>query len=101
MARKYKNIISSSGTSAYTGSIAKVVALGANDGEASLSRIEYGLEVQAYGKVSSSAQTEWTAFSTTGTVQIPAGSALEGPMGRIKVGAGAFLIYFGSNEYFN
>ena len=46
MARKYTNIISSSGTSAYTGSIAKVVALGANDGEASLSRIEYGLEVQ-------------------------------------------------------
>jgi len=98
MARKYTNIISSSGTSAYTGSIAKVVALGSTT--ASLSRIEFGIEVQDYGKVSSSAQTEWTAFSTTGTVQIPAGSALEGPMGRIKVGAGAFLIYFGSNEYF-
>tara|TARA_R110000787_G_scaffold90307_4_gene190848 strand:+ start:460 stop:765 length:306 start_codon:yes stop_codon:yes gene_type:complete len=101
MARKYTNIISSSGTSSYTGSITKVVALGANDGEASLSRIEYGLEVQDYGRISSSAQTEWTPISTTGTVQIPAGSALEGPMGRIEVGTGSFLIYFGNNEYFD
>jgi len=101
MARKYTNIISSSSTSSYTGSITKVVALGAAGDDASLSRIEYGLEVQNYGKVSSSAQTEWTPINTTGTVQIPAGSALEGPMGRIKVGTGAFLIYFGSNEYFD
>jgi len=96
--RKYTNIISSSGTSSYTGSIAKVIALGSTT--ASLSRIEFGIEVQDFGKVSSSAQTEWSPISTTGIVQIPAGSALEGPMGRIKVEDGDFLIYFGNNEYF-
>ena len=29
-----------------------------------------------------------------GAVQIPAGSFIEGPIGRLKINAGGFLIYF-------
>ena len=87
MSRALKSIVSSSGTSAYTGSIAKVVALGADEDQATLSRIEFGAMTYP--------ESHFTASSViTTSVQIPAGSSLDGPMGRIKVGAGGFLIYF-------
>mgnify|MGYP003674443464 CR=1 FL=1 len=87
MSRAYKTIASSSVGAAYTGSIAKVIALGADGDESTLSRIEFGAMTYP--------ESHFTASSIiTTNVQIPAGSPLEGPIGRIKVGAGGFLIYF-------
>lgn len=100
MANKSYTFITSSITGSYTGSITKVLALGLSTATASLSRIEFGLEVQDFGKISSSGQNGWNADSIVTDIDIPAGSALEGPMGRIEVGGGKFLIYFGNNEFF-
>ena len=81
------SVVSSSLGSTHTGSIAKVLALGANDAECTLSNIDFGNFVQP--------ETRFTASSTILTnVQVPAGSYVEGPIGRLKVQAGAFLIYF-------
>ena len=99
--KSYTFITSSVNAGSYTGSISKVLALGVSTATASLSRIEFGLEVQDFGKISSSGQNGWNADSLVTNVDIPAGSTLEGPMGRIEVGGGRFLIYFGSNEYFD
>ena len=98
MSRALKSIVSSSGTTAYTGSIAKVVALGADGDQAALSRIEFGAMTYPEGGSVDANGTSSGGFVPssviTTSVQIPAGSSLEGPMGRIKVGAGGFLIYF-------
>tara|TARA_R110000796_G_scaffold195683_1_gene312244 strand:+ start:311 stop:601 length:291 start_codon:yes stop_codon:yes gene_type:complete len=94
MSRALKSIVSSSGTTAYTGSIAKVVALGADGDEATLSRIEFGaMTYPESGDENGSGSYSPSSVIAT-NVQIPAGSSLDGPMGRIKVGAGGFIIYF-------
>jgi hypothetical protein len=80
-------VVSSSVGSTHTGSIAKVLALGADDSECTLSNIDFGNFTQP--------ETNFTASSTVLTnVQVPAGSYVEGPIGRLKVAAGGFLIYF-------
>ena len=80
-------VVSSSVGSTHTGSIAKVLALGADDSECTLSNIDFGNFTQP--------EINFTASSTVLTnVQVPAGSYVEGPIGRLKVAAGGFLIYF-------
>ena len=80
-------VVSSSVGSTHTGSIAKVLALGADDSECTLSNIDFGNFIEP--------ESLFTPSSTiTTNVQVPAGSYLEGPIGRLKVEAGGFLIYF-------
>ena len=78
--------VSSSVGQTITGSIAKVLALGGDDNECTLSRIEFGNMTNPV-----------SAFSATSiiatNVQVPAGSYIEGPIGQLKVGAGGFLVY--------
>ena len=59
-----------------------------------LSRIEFGaMTYPESGDANGSGSYSPSSVIAT-SVQIPAGSSLDGPMGRIKVGAGGFLIYF-------
>ena len=83
----YTTIATSSGTNTYTGSIAKIQALGDNGGEASVSRIEFGPMTFP--------ESSYTPSSIiTTTVEVPAGHVIEGPIGKFKNAAGSFLIYF-------
>lgn len=94
MSRAYKTIATASGTNSYTGSIAKLVALGANDGEASVSRIEFGaMTFPESGDENGSGSYSPSSIITT-TVQVPSGHTIDGPIGRFKNAAGSFLIYF-------
>ena len=94
MSRALKSIVSSSGTTAYTGSIAKVVALGADGDEATLSRIEFGaMTYPESGDENGSGSYSPSSVLTT-TVKVPAGSTIDGPIGRFKNAGGSFLIYF-------
>ena len=83
--REY-NTISSSLNQMVTGSIVKVLALGADDAECTLSRIEFGKMT--------SPESSFTASSEISTdIQVPAGSYIDGPIGKLKVKTGGFLIY--------
>ena len=85
----YTTIATSSGTNEYTGSIAKLQAIGTTGtgGDGSISRIEFGPMTFP--------ETEYTPSSViTTTVVVPAGTVIEGPIGRFKNAAGSFLIYF-------
>jgi hypothetical protein len=87
MSRALKSIATASLLNSYTGSIVKLVALGADDGEASIQRIEFGAMTYP--------ESHFTASSIiSGSMQIPAGSTIDGPIGRFKNLAGSFLIYF-------
>ena len=80
------SVVSSSLGASYTGSIEKMLSLGANDGESTLTRIEWGNFTTP--------ESSFTPTSiTTGTITVPAGSYIDGPIGRVAVGAGAWLIY--------
>jgi hypothetical protein len=79
--------ISSSHATSYTGSIAKILSLGTDDGENELARVEFGNLTTP--------ETAFTASSIVGSVTVPAGTYIEGPIARAKTGAaGNFLIYF-------
>ena len=81
------NVVSSSIDGTYTGSIAKVLALGADDAECTLSNIDFGNMTNP--------EASFTPTSNIPTaIIIPAGSYVDGPIGRLKVDAGGFLIYF-------
>lgn len=89
MSRAYKSIATASGTTSYTGSIAKLVAIGATGtaGDASASRIEFGAMTYP--------ESQFTASSIiTTAVKVPAGSTIDGPIGKFKNAGGSFLIYF-------
>tara|TARA_R110002167_G_scaffold343204_1_gene552153 strand:+ start:313 stop:588 length:276 start_codon:yes stop_codon:yes gene_type:complete len=89
MSIAYKTIATASGTNSYTGSIAKLVAIGASGtaGDASVSRIEFGAMTYP--------ESYFTASSViTTTVKVPAGSTIDGPIARFTNAAGSFLIYF-------
>tara|TARA_R110002012_G_scaffold138881_1_gene295775 strand:- start:695 stop:955 length:261 start_codon:yes stop_codon:yes gene_type:complete len=76
----------SSSLGSFTGSIEKMLALGANDAECTLSRIEFGNMVNP--------ESSFTPTSIISSdVIIPAGSYVEGPIGRVNISAGGFLIY--------
>lgn len=103
MARSYSRIVSSStAESEFTGSICKLLAVGGAGTEATASRIEFGVERQQYGRISSSAQPEWNAKTVSGQIFVPTGTSIEGPIGRVKVSGGSngFLVFFGPNEFF-
>jgi hypothetical protein len=86
MAAEYR-VLSSSVGQTFTGSIAKVLALGANDGESTLSNIDFGYFSQP--------ESQFSPVNKISTnVQVPAGSYVDGPIGRLKVVEGGFLIYF-------
>ena len=86
-----KGAVSTSIATSYTGSFVKILALGADDTECSLERIEFGQLVQPE-----------SSFTPTGIinteVKIPAGSYIDGPIARFKVSgsaaAGGFLAYY-------
>ena len=83
---KEYNTISSSLNQMITGSIVKVLALGANDDECTLSRIEFGKMTDP--------ELFFTASAIiTNDVQVPAGSYIDGPIGKLKIKTGGFLIY--------
>ena len=78
--------ISSSANGQFTGSITKVLALGADNDEPTISRIEFGEMTDP--------ESNFTPSSETSTVKIPAGTYIDGPIGKLKVGAtGGFLVY--------
>jgi hypothetical protein len=76
--------ISSSVGQKITGSIAKVLALGAADGEEVINRIEFGPFVEP--------ESQFTASSIVTNITIPAGTVIEGPIARIHC-SGGFLVY--------
>ena len=79
--------ISSSASTSYTGSIAKVLSLGTNVSASMLERVEFGNHSEGH--------LPFTASSVSGEINIPAGTYLEGPIGRLKTSASShFLIYF-------
>ena len=84
-----RGAISCSATTSYTGSFVKLQALGADDKEPSLSRVEFGRLKDP--EISSS------ITSVTTAIQIPAGSFIEGPIVRFKPAGGdddKWLAYF-------
>jgi len=96
----YTHIATASGTTSYTGSIAKLVAMGASNTTASISRLEFGQMTFPEAGVTDANGTSSGAFipSTviTTRIDIAGGSTLEGPIGRFAVSEsrGSFLIYF-------
>ena len=94
MSRAYKKISSSSSTNSYTGSIAKLLALGASGDEASVSRIEFGSMTFPEAGDENGSGSYSPSSVLTATVQIPSGHTIDGPIGRFKNAAGSFLIYF-------
>ena len=86
-------VVSASAGDQVTGSIARALAIGPYNGQASLSSVEFGKF-----KVPESSWTPTTQLRTSvdgddGIVVVPNGSYLEGPMGRTEVRSGAFLFY--------
>ena len=89
---------SSSINEEFSGSIAKILALGeainplvgdatgSNIVEPVLSRIEFG--------ISPIPHSGFEPTSVIGEIQIPAGTYIDGPIGRTKVKSGSFLVYF-------
>ena len=79
--------LGSGGVSEFTGSFVKLQAMGADGGESTLSRVEFG---QLTVPLSS-----WTPTSKIETpVTVPNGFSIDGPIGAFKVSAGAFLAYW-------
>ena len=84
-----RGAISCSATTSYTGSFVKLQALGADNAEPSLARVEFGRLKDP--EISSS------ITSVTTAIQIPAGSFIEGPIVRFKPAGGdddKWLAYF-------
>ena len=89
--------ISCSNGIAYTGSFLKIQALGdAGDVECVLDRVEWGTHSSANPIPPHSS----SITRTTGPIEIPAGSSIEGPIVQFKVGTNGvgkgFLAYEGS-----
>ena len=84
-------IVSSSGTQEVTGSIAKILSLGANDAESSIT-LEFG-NMTFPENHPVSASLSFTPTTVINAITVPAGSYIDGPIGRAKVQTGAFLFY--------
>ena len=87
--------ISCSNATSYTGSFVKIQALGdAGDVECLLDRVEFGKHADPV--------SDSTITSTTGPIEIPAGSSIDGPIVKFKTGTNAagkgFLAYFNDNK---
>lgn len=82
--------ISCSNATSYTGSFVKIQALGADDTECVLDRVEWGKFTDPI--------TDATTVIASDAVQIPAGTSVEGPILQFKTGTNGagkgFLAYF-------
>jgi hypothetical protein len=70
------------------GPIIKLQALGSNTGHATVQRLEFGNTFVSGG-------TEFKAgHLVTNDVQLPAGSIIEGPIGRVKSKTNSWIAYY-------
>jgi hypothetical protein len=76
--------ISSSVGQKITGSIGKILALGADEDQQTLTRVEFGALTEP--------ESQFTASSVVTSIVIPAGTTIDGPIARVETG-GAFLVY--------
>mgnify|MGYP003639160178 CR=1 FL=1 len=83
MSRIYAPVSSSVGQK-ITGSIGKIIALGNDDAEQTLTRVEFGILTEP--------ESQFTASSVIGSIVVPAGGVIDGPIARVQCG-GAFLVY--------
>lgn len=88
---EYK-VVKTTGANSYTGSIAKVYSLADgleadSTGSNALARIEFG-------HFTNGATTNTPTSVVSTAVYIPKGTYLDGPIQRLKVSNGPFLIYF-------
>ena len=77
-------IVSSSGTQEVTGSIAKILSLGDGGAQSSIT-LEFGNMTFP--------ESSFTPTTVINKITVPAGSYIDGPIGRAKVQTGAFLFY--------
>ena len=85
------NVVKTTGANSYTGSIERVYSLGDgleadSTGSNALARIEFGRFTPD--------GTNTPTSTVDSAVYIPKGTYLEGPIQRLKVSNGPFLIYF-------
>tara|TARA_B100000287_G_scaffold312592_1_gene295933 strand:+ start:255 stop:515 length:261 start_codon:yes stop_codon:yes gene_type:complete len=78
-------VVSASAGMSVTGSITKVLAMGADVDEPILSKVEFGNMTDP--------PTDFQATSHIDYIQVPAGSYVDGPIGQAEVSGGAFLFY--------
>tara|TARA_B100001113_G_C21099510_1_gene618117 strand:- start:1508 stop:1801 length:294 start_codon:yes stop_codon:yes gene_type:complete len=94
MANQY-NVISSSASTSYTGSIAKAQAIGDTVGTSSLARIEFGDTRET--PMNPKSHADYTPRSVISkSVIIPSGQYIEGPISALKTGddgGNGWLIY--------
>ena len=76
--------ISSSVGQKITGSIGKILTLGADGDEQVFSRIEFGTLTEP--------ESQFTASSVITNITVPAGTTIDGPIARVEC-SGAFLVY--------
>ena len=90
----YTVISSSAAQEEVSGSIAKILALGNDDAEGTITRIEFG-DPNINPQRPNLTGSNYTPTSVAGPVVVPAGTYVEGPIGRVKVDSstGGFLIY--------
>ena len=87
------SVVSSSLGASYTGSIVKMLSLGHSNAVntnllegSTLSNVEWGNHTEP--------DSAFTPQSVTADIKVPAGTYLEGPIGRVKTGtSGSWLIY--------
>ena len=84
-------IISSSVNQQFSGSIFKIQAIGNQNSQSTLSRLEVGNAVGRFNGGRTGSYSPNNIISTN--VVVPNGSVIEGEFGRVKTGAGGFLIY--------
>ena len=88
------SMVSSSLNTSYSGSIVKLLALGLDDGESTLNRVEWGNYSYPDSSFTPTAITDCRGCGDgVDPIKVPAGSYIEGPIGQLKVGAGGFLVY--------
>ena len=73
--------VSCSNATEFTGSFCRITALGANDAEVELSRVEFGILADP--------ESDTVITSVAGKIILPAGASIEGPIARFKTGTNA------------
>ena len=74
------------GATQWTGSFHKILSLGSDDDECTLERIEFGRMTTP--------ESDFTPSNIVGPIKVPAGTYIEGPIGRFSASIGGFLAYF-------
>jgi hypothetical protein len=98
MSTAYKTIATASGTNSYTGSIAKLVAMGATKNTSSISRIEFGAMTFPEAGDENGSGSYTPSSVLTHRIDVGGNGVIDGPIGRFAMtsshGEGSFLIYF-------